>query len=339
MAAVSRLLLKRKDSWVANQRLMVLMDNGRTPGLQISWPGFRGSCTMYFMESRQKEDEEVSSQATTLQFGSPGKSRWEEYVCPGYPHCENFDCDLCDNPSETEVEDYMDWHAKEDAMLNTAPFGTGQYLRNEVRKYHLRRKRKEANDAKLGKGKGRSGGRAAPKKIRKAKEKEKGKEAEPCTCENCMSQETYDLYIKEGFEKAKEKEKAKDKKRKREIEDAELVLETKHAIKQYTLQDLGMGQKRVGGAAAKKNRLEVLDRLARLGQGLSPAQKNDFKWFKEAWDARMLQENGDNWPELFMGWMQRLLGENEDGVGNAFSVFVHNETRRCFDGVSALRVP
>ena len=109
MAAVSRLLLKRRDSWVANQRLMVLMDNGRTPGLQISWPGFRGSCTMYFMESRQKEDEEVSSQATTLQFGSPGKRRWEEYVCLGYPHCENFDCDLCDNPSETEVED-----AKED---------------------------------------------------------------------------------------------------------------------------------------------------------------------------------------------------------------------------------
>ena len=98
-------MLKRRDSWVANQRLMVLMDNGRTPGLQISWPGFRGSCCMVPMESRQKEDEEVSSQATTLQFGSPGKSRWEEYVCLGYPHCENFDCDLCENPSETEVED------------------------------------------------------------------------------------------------------------------------------------------------------------------------------------------------------------------------------------------
>ena len=214
MAAVSRLLLKRRDSWVANQRLMVLMDNGRTPGLQISWPGFRGSCTMYFMESRQKEDEEVSSQATTLQFGSPGKSRWEEFVCLGYPYCENFDCDLCDNPSETEVEDYMDWHAKEDEMLNTAPFGTGQYLRNEVRKYHLRRKRKEANDAKLGKGKGRSGGRAAPKKNRKAKEKEKGKEEEPCTCVNCMSERMFNLYIKaKGKETAKDKERGKGNKK------------------------------------------------------------------------------------------------------------------------------
>ena len=110
---------------------------------------------MVLMESRQKEDEEVSSQATTLQFGSPGKRRWEEYVCPGYPHCENFDCDLCENPSETEVED-----VKEDER-NTAPHGTALYLQNEVRAYHLRRERKEANNAKLGKGKGkgRSGDR------------------------------------------------------------------------------------------------------------------------------------------------------------------------------------
>ena len=159
-------------------------------------PALAGNGGMSVVALREEENAEVSSQATTLQFGSPGKSRWEEYVCLGYPHCENFDCDLCDNPSETEVEDYMDWHAKEDEMLNTAPFGTGQYLRNEVRKYHLRRKRKEANDAELGKGKGRSGGRAAPKKIRKAKEKEKGKEEEPCTCVNCMSERRFNLYIK-----------------------------------------------------------------------------------------------------------------------------------------------
>ena len=130
------------------------------------------------------------------------------------------------------------------------------------------------------------------------------------------------------------------KKRKLEIENAEGVLEAKHAVKQLSLEDLGKGAKLKRCLdAAKKRRWEVLDRLARLGQGLSPAQKNAFKWFKEAWDARMLQEHGDNWPELFMGWMQRLLGENEDGVANAFSVFVHTETRRCFDGVSALRVP
>ena len=130
------------------------------------------------------------------------------------------------------------------------------------------------------------------------------------------------------------------KKRKREIEDAEAVLETKHAIKQYSLEDLGKGAKLKRCLdAAKKRRWEVLDRLARLGQGLSPEQRNDFSWFKEAWDACMLQEHGDNWPRLFMWWTQGLLGENEAGHGNALSVFVHRETRRCFDGVPALRVP
>ena len=93
MAAVSRLLLKRRDSEVANQRHMDLMDNGRTPGLQIMGcmflmevreredeDGFRGSCCMVPMESRQKEDVEVSSQAPTLQFGSLAKIG---YVCFG----------------------------------------------------------------------------------------------------------------------------------------------------------------------------------------------------------------------------------------------------------------
>ena len=130
------------------------------------------------------------------------------------------------------------------------------------------------------------------------------------------------------------------KKRKREIQKVENVLETKHAVKQLSLEDLGKGAKLKRCLdAAKKRRWEVLDRLARLGQGLSPEQRNDFSWFKEAWDACMLQEHGDSWPETFMGWMQRLLGENEAGIGNTFSVFVHNETRRCFDGVPGLRVP
>ena len=129
------------------------------------------------------------------------------------------------------------------------------------------------------------------------------------------------------------------KKRKREIENAEDVLEAKHAVKHYSFGDFDKGRSRGGGVVAKKRRWEVLDRLARLGQGLSPEHRNDFGWFKEAWDACMLQEHGDSWLETFMGWMQGLLVENEAGFGNAFSVFVHKETRRCFDGVPGLRVP
>ena len=129
------------------------------------------------------------------------------------------------------------------------------------------------------------------------------------------------------------------KQRKQELEDAEAVLQAKHAIKNSSLEELGKGRSRGGGVLAKKKRWEVLDRLSRLGQGLSPAQMNDFKWFKDAWDARMLQEHGEEWPETFTGWMQRLLEDNEKGVANAFSVFVHTETRRCFDAVPSLRVP
>ena len=104
------------------------------------------------------------------------------------------------------------------------------------------------------------------------------------------------------------------KKRKREIENAENVWDTNHAVKQFSLEDLGKGAKLKRCLdAAKKRRWEVLDRLARLGQGLSPEQRNDFSWFKEAWDACMLQEHGDSWPETFMGWMQRLFGGERGG--------------------------
>ena len=118
--------------------------------------------------------------------------------------------------------------------------------------------------------------------------------------------------------------------RKLEIKNAEAVLETNHAGNQLSLHELGKGGG--GKVVAKKRRLEMLDRLARLVQGLSPAQRNDFSWFKGAWDARTLEEQGDILPKTFMGWMQRLLGGNEAGVGHAFSVFVQHETRRCFDG-------
>ena len=129
------------------------------------------------------------------------------------------------------------------------------------------------------------------------------------------------------------------KKRKQELAHLEDVVEAKHAIKTFSLDDLGKGRSRGGAAAARKRRLHVLDRLARLGQGLSPAQRNDFSWWKDAWDATTRQQHGGDWPEVFAGWVQRLLEENEAGAGNAFSLFVHAETRRCFDGVPGLRVP
>ena len=53
----------------------------------------------------------------------------------------------------------------------------------------------------------------------------------------------------------------------------------------------------------------------------------------------MLEEHGEDWPSVFAVWVQRVLDDTEAGIVNAFFLFVHAETRRCFDGVPGLRVP
>ena len=129
------------------------------------------------------------------------------------------------------------------------------------------------------------------------------------------------------------------KRRQQQVLEAETLLETRHAVKQFSLGDLGHGRSRGGGAASKKRRLEVLDRLAHIGQGLSAAQKNDFSWWKDAWDEKMLQEHAENWPKVFAEWVQKVLDDCSADITNAFSIFVHDETRRCFHDDFALRVP
>ena len=94
---------------------------------------------------------------------------------------------------------------------------------------------------------------------------------------------------------------------KKTILDLENIRASKHAIKTFTLESLGQGSLNAGGAKAKARRLEVLDRLARMGSGLSPGQRNDWSWFKEAWDQAMVTEHKENWATTFSGWVQGLL--------------------------------
>ena len=105
----------------------------------------------------------------------------------------------------------------------------------------------------------------------------------------------------------------------------------KHAMKSFTPQELGEGSQNAGGAKARSRRFEVLDRLAPLRAGLSPAQKNDWQW-----DQAMVTEHAANWASLFTGWMQKVL---DDEPSNAFSMFVHKETCRVFQAALALHVP
>ena len=128
--------------------------------------------------------------------------------------------------------------------------------------------------------------------------------------------------------------------RKAAVATLEDILETKHAMKTFTPELIGQGQKKAGGAKGQRARLEVLDRLAHLGAGLSPAQRNDWAWFKTAWDAKMVSEHDDEWPALFAGWIQQVLEELALEAGsNAFSRFVHQETLRCLSEQDALRIP
>jgi hypothetical protein len=122
----------------------------------------------------------------------------------------------------------------------------------------------------------------------------------------------------------------------RKIHDMESIGACRHAIKTFTLEALGEGNDNAGGPKARKNRFEVLDRLARIRAGLSAGQKNDWPWFKEAWDQEMVKQHRAIWASVFAKWMQSVL---DDERSNAFSTFVYNETCRVFHGTAALHVP
>ena len=110
-------------------------------------------------------------------------------------------------------------------------------------------------------------------------------------------------------------------------------------LKNFKLDALGQGCIHGGRARGRNERWAVLDRLARLGSGLSPAQRNDWAWFKEQWDRNMLAEHGANWGGTFAGWIQQVLNDIEAGVADSFFLFVHTETQPCFSHEKSLAVP
>ena len=129
------------------------------------------------------------------------------------------------------------------------------------------------------------------------------------------------------------------KKRKAELLNTDRLLEAAHAVKNVSLACMGDAKPRGGGAKAKKVRHQVLDRFASLGTGLSAAQRNDFAWFKDAWDTAMVLEHDATWGRVFAQWMQAVVQDIQDGRLNAFSLFMHNETRRCLSEVPVLSIP
>ena len=126
--------------------------------------------------------------------------------------------------------------------------------------------------------------------------------------------------------------------RKKELMSLECILETKHAIKRYSPEGLGLGNT-CGGQAAMKLRYEVIDKMAKLGSGLTPAQKNEWAWFREAWGTRMREEHNTDWGGTFSQWMQHILDDITGGAFNAFSTFMHEGTIRIFSKTAMLVMP
>ena len=111
----------------------------------------------------------------------------------------------------------------------------------------------------------------------------------------------------------------------RDLEDTAVM---KKAMSTYTPEMLGYNASNYTAKAYREKRFSVLDKVSRLGQGLSPAQRTDFAWWKEAWDEMMLDENKEDWGQVFAMHMQYVLDEITAGNTNAFSKMMHTETHR-----------
>ena len=108
------------------------------------------------------------------------------------------------------------------------------------------------------------------------------------------------------------------------------------AMKTFSMHMLGGTGSKARGREGHKNRFHVLDRLPHLGDGLHPYQRNDFEWWKRAWDDAMVEEHKGKWAETFASWMQDVLNSK---ASNAFSTFVYKETSRVLRDKKALVVP
>ena len=121
----------------------------------------------------------------------------------------------------------------------------------------------------------------------------------------------------------------------REVEGA---LEAKTAIKAYTAEMFGQGQKKGGNATHRKQRKDALKRVRALGS-LSIEQENDWELFVSKWDEVMASTHGEAWGTLFAETLAHIVSELDSGKSNALSNFMHSESLRVLSSVPVIRIP
>lgn len=121
-------------------------------------------------------------------------------------------------------------------------------------------------------------------------------------------------------------------KKRGDIEHHEALLDTLQHFKSFSPDMLGAGKKNGGTLAHRRNRMEVLDRLARNAP-LSPQQKNDWSMFKHHWDSVMQEQHDDAWGSTFASMAQGVLEKLQAGEATALSTFMYEETKRWLQHV------
>ena len=119
---------------------------------------------------------------------------------------------------------------------------------------------------------------------------------------------------------------------------ADGALEAKTAIKAYTAEMFGRGQRNGGGAQYRKARQEALTRLHNYGR-LSMEQENDWPLFAKEWDAKMAEAHGEQWGGYFAEIVASIIEELDAGKTNALSTFMRNESTRVLGSVKTVRIP
>ena len=98
----------------------------------------------------------------------------------------------------------------------------------------------------------------------------------------------------------------------------------------------GEGKKKGGAQQHQKTRLEALERVRAVGN-LSPEQRNDWDYFRVAWDTKMADMHDGDWANIFAEILQNVVVELETENHNALSEFMYKETKRVLGDFPTLR--
>ncbi|MCP3920403.1 MAG: hypothetical protein GY711_33160, partial [bacterium] len=93
---------------------------------------------------------------------------------------------------------------------------------------------------------------------------------------------------------------------------AQDVATCEHALRTFSLEDIGAGHARGGTAAHIRCRQDVLDRVQRHGRPFDAQEQNHWDWFRRAWDSQQARTHREAWGGLVPRDDARAPAESRD---------------------------